>query len=178
MITTKITTADNDYLNKALNSTTYTEPKKWNASGSWTTTLKDCNIIKDYGIKNYGFLDGSSLTIKDSDTSKFYTDDMLDYLLKEVIDKKAEEAEKKLDKMVAEKNRKKIDAFIDTIDKVYFNNPATVIKWKDGTKTVVKCQKSDTYDAEKGFAMALIKGLFDNSSYFNTIFEKWLPKED
>lgn len=163
MITTKITTtADSDYLSKALNYATYTEPKEYklSTSGSWTTTLKDCNIIKS------------------ADTSKFYTDDMLDYLLKEVIDKKAEEAEKKLDKMVAEKNRKKIDAFIDTIDKVYFNNPATVIKWKDGTKTVVKCQKGDIYDVEKGFAMALIKGLFDNSSYFNTIFEKWLPKED
>lgn len=170
MITTNITTTTtgvSDYLSKALNSITYTEPKKWNASGSWTTTIKDCDgALMD------------SLMIKGSDTSKFYTEDMLDYLLKEVIDKKAEEAEKKLDKMVAEKNRKKIDAFIDTIDKVYFNNPATVIKWKDGTKTVVKCQKGDTYDAEKGFAMALIKGLFDNSSYFNTIFEKWLPKED
>ena len=173
MITTKITTADSDYLSKALNSATYTEPKKWNASGSWTTTIKGCDI-KDFGT----LMDGSSLVMKDSNTNKFYTDDMLDYLLKEIIDKKAEEAEKKLDKMVAEKNRKKIDAFIDTIDKVYFNNPATVIKWKDGTKTVVKCQKGDTYDAEKGFAMALIKGLFDNSSYFNTIFEKWLPKED
>ena len=169
MVTTKITTADSDYLNKALNFVTYTEPKKWSTSGSWSTTLKDCGI-------NGALMD--SLMIKGSDTSKFYTDDMLDYLLKEVIDKKAEEAEKKLNKMVAEKNRKKIDAFIDTIDKVYFNNPATVIKWKDGTKTVVKCQKGDTYDAEKGFAMALIKGLFDNSSYFNTIFEKWLPKED
>ena len=172
MITTKITTADSDYLNKALKFGTYTDPKALTTSGSWITTIKDCDI------KDYGFLDGSDLIMKGSDTSKFYTDDMLDYLLKEVIDKKAEEAEKKLDKMVAEKNRKKIDAFIDTIDKVYFNNPATVIKWKDGTKTVVKCQKGDTYDAEKGFAMALIKGLFDNSSYFNTIFEKWLPKED
>lgn len=175
MITTKITTTtgDSDYLNKALKYETYTEPKWLSASGSWSATLKDCDI-KDYGT----LIDGSGLIMKGSDTSKFYTDEMLDYLLKEVIDKKAEEAEKKLDKMVAEKNRKKIDAFIDTIDKVYFNNPATVIKWKDGTKTVVKCQKGDIYDVEKGFAMALIKGLFDNSSYFNTIFEKWLPKED
>ena len=167
MVTTRITTTTaDDYLSKALNHVTYTEPPKtlkWSTSGSWSTTLKDCNI---------------DLAMKGSDTSKFYTEDMLDYLLKEVIDKKAEEAEKRLDEMVAEKNRKKIDAFIDTIDKVYFNNPATVIKWKDGTKTVVKCQKGDIYDVEKGFAMALIKGLFDNSSYFNTIFEKWLPKED
>ena len=171
MIITKA--ADGYYLGEALNHVTYTEPKKWDTRGSLIATIKDCDI------KDFGTLIGSSdLVMKDADTNKFYTDDMLDYLLKEVIDKKAEEAEKELDKMVAEKNRKKIDAFIDTIDKVYFNNPATIIKWKDGTKTVVKCQKGDTYDAEKGFAMALIKGLFYNSSYFNTIFEKWLPKED
>lgn len=159
--------ADGYYLGKALNQTDIAAPKSLNGNESWSVTLKDCDINK--ALIN-------SLT--GLDTNKFYTDDMLDYLLKEVIDKKAEEAEKELDKMVAEKNRKKIDAFIDAIDKVYFNNPATVIKWKDGTKTVVKCQKGDTYDAEKGFAMALIKGLFYNSSYFNTIFEKWLPKED
>ena len=160
---------DGYYLGKALNQTDTMASKILGESGSWGITLKDGDI-------NRTLTDG--LVMKDADTSKFYTDDMLDYLLKEIIDKKAEEAEKELDKMVAEKNRKKIDAFMDTIDKVYFNNPATVIKWKDGTKTVVKCQKGDTYDAEKGFAMALIKGLFYNSSYFNTIFEKWLPKED
>lgn len=153
-----------------LGEATLTEaPKIWSGSGSLDISLKDCTI-------NRNLMDG--LVMGSSDANKFYNDDMLDYLLKEVIDKKAEEAEKELNKMVTEKNRKKIDAFIDAIDKVYFNNPATVIKWKDGTKTVVKCQKGDTYDAEKGFAMALIKGLFYNSSYFNTIFEKWLPKED
>ena len=167
MIITKA--ADGYYLGKALNQTDTEVPKIWSDSGSLDISLKDCTM-------NRTLMDG--LVMKGADTNKFYTDDMLDYLLKEVIDKKAEEAEKELDKMVAEKNRKKIDAFIDTIDKVYFNNPATIIKWKDGTKTVVKCQKGDTYDAEKGFAMALIKGLFYNSSYFNTIFEKWLPKED
>lgn len=169
----KITTIATDYdyyLGKALNQTGAAAPKIWSESESLEISLKDCGI-------NKSLMD--SLVMKDSNASKFYTDDTLDYLLKEIIDKKAEEAEKKLDEMVAEKNRKRIDAFIDNaIDKVYFNNPATVIKWKDGTKTVVKCQKGDTYDAEKGFAMALIKGLFYNSSYFNTIFEKWLPKED
>lgn len=168
-ITTRARAFDDYYLGKALNQTDTAVPNIWSESESLVFSLKDCTM-------NRTLMD--DLVIKGPDTSKFYTDDMLDYLLKEVIDKKAKEAEKELDKMAAEKNRKKIDAFIDAIDKVYFNNPATVIKWKDGTKTVVKCQKGDTYDAEKGFAMALIKGLFYNSSYFNTIFEKWLPKED
>ena len=100
---------DGYYLGKALNQTDTMASKILGESGSWGITLKDGDI-------NRTLTDG--LVMKDADTSKFYTDDMLDYLLKEIIDKKAEEAEKELDKMVAEKNRKKIDAFMDTIDKV------------------------------------------------------------
>ena len=41
------------------------------------------------------------------------------------------------------------------IKKVIFNNPATIILWNDGTRTVVKCNERDIYDPEKGFAMAI-----------------------
>ena len=37
---------------------------------------------------------------------------------------------------------------------VIFNKSATIVKWSDGTKTVVKCSESDTFDEEKGFLMA------------------------
>ena len=35
------------------------------------------------------------------------------------------------------------------IQEVIFNKPATIVKWDDGTKTVVKCGKYDKYDREK-----------------------------
>ena len=64
-----------------------------------------------------------------------------------------------------------------TIKKVIFNNPATIILWADGSKTVVMCGKRDTYDPEKGMAMAIArKALGNKGNYYNT-FEKWLPKE-
>ena len=31
------------------------------------------------------------------------------------------------------------------IKRVVFNDPATIVFWKDGTKTVVKCSKGDTF---------------------------------
>ena len=31
------------------------------------------------------------------------------------------------------------------IKKVIFNDPATIVLWDDGTKTVVKCSEGDTY---------------------------------
>ena len=48
------------------------------------------------------------------------------------------------------------------VEKVIYHNPATIVFWSDGTKTVVKCGKDDTYDKEKGFYIACAKKLFGN----------------
>lgn len=40
--------------------------------------------------------------------------------------------------------------------RVIFNDPATIVFWNDGTKTVVKCQ-DEPFDSEKGLAMAITK---------------------
>ena len=42
---------------------------------------------------------------------------------------------------------------------IKISGPATIAFWTDGSKTVVKCQKADQYDAEKGIIMAVCKGL-------------------
>lgn len=62
------------------------------------------------------------------------------------------------------------------IKKVIFNEPATIVIWADGSKTVVKTQDGETYDPEKGLAMAISKrALGDKGNYYN-VFKKWLPK--
>ena len=63
------------------------------------------------------------------------------------------------------------------IKNVIFNDPATIVLWNDGTKTVVKCGKDDAFDPEKGLAMAIFKYFFDNAGYFNDVFKKWIPKK-
>ena len=61
------------------------------------------------------------------------------------------------------------------ITKVIFNNPATIVFWNDGSKTVVKCSEDECFDEEKGLAMAISKKALGNQgNYYNT-FEKWLP---
>lgn len=47
------------------------------------------------------------------------------------------------------------------IKKVIFNNPATIVFWADGTKTVVKAKNED-FDPEKGLAMAIAKKALGN----------------
>lgn len=108
----------------------------------------------------------------------FYDDDMLDELLREIIRKKADEADEKLRKAIEDGKRRRIDNFSNLIRNVYLNDPYTVIIWKDGAKTIVKCQDTDEWDPEKGFAMALLKGILGDTNYFNTIFKKWVYNED
>ena len=61
---------------------------------------------------------------------------------------------------------------IPEVKKVIFNDPATIVYWKDGTKTVVKCQKGDVFDLEKGFAMAFLKKCWGNKGNFNDNLRK------
>ena len=63
------------------------------------------------------------------------------------------------------------------ITKVIFNDPATIVFWSSGEKTVVKCCENDVYDPEKGLAMAICKYVFGNGNYFHRVFKDWLPEE-
>lgn len=67
------------------------------------------------------------------------------------------------------------DEMIPEIKRVIFNRPATIVLWKDGSKTVVKCQEGDVFNLEKGLAMCIIKKLSGNKGNFNDIFRKWIP---
>ncbi len=63
-----------------------------------------------------------------------------------------------------------------SVEKVIFSDNATIVLWNDGTKSVVKCDKWDKYDWEKGLAMAMAKKVLGNSgNYYNT-FKKWQPE--
>lgn len=66
---------------------------------------------------------------------------------------------------------------LDQIEKVIFNDPATIVFWSDGNKTVVKCE-NEKFDPEKGLAMAIAKKLLGgNQGYYYEVFKKWVPKK-
>ena len=71
------------------------------------------------------------------------------------------------------KNITQVRTSIPEINNVIFNNPATVVYWKDGTKTVVKCQDDDKYSKQIGLAMCIIKKVCGNKGNYNDVFEKW-----
>lgn len=69
-----------------------------------------------------------------------------------------------------QKERDKFD-----IKDVIFNNPATIVLWADGTKTVVKAENEE-FDPEKGLAMAIAKKALGNNYDYYDIFKKYVGK--
>ena len=65
-------------------------------------------------------------------------------------------------------------AFGCHIEKVIFNPKATIVFWSDRTKTIVKLDKDDERDDEKGLAMAISKKFLGNKSNYYNEFRKWL----
>lgn len=64
-----------------------------------------------------------------------------------------------------------------SIRKVIFNDPATIVLWSDGSKTVVKCGPEDSYDMEKGLAMAIVKKMAGNDNRFHKVFKQYPKKK-
>ena len=62
------------------------------------------------------------------------------------------------------------------IERVLFNNPATIVFWADGDKTVVKAQNGEPYDPEKGLAMAISKKALGNGRGYYDEFTKQLGR--
>ena len=65
------------------------------------------------------------------------------------------------------------------ITKVIFNDPATIVFWKDGTKTIVKCQEGTSFDPEKGLAMAISRHYLCDIcglERYDGIFNRYVPR--
>jgi hypothetical protein len=67
-----------------------------------------------------------------------------------------------------------------TIEKIHINGPCTVIIWSDKTKTMVRLQEGETYDAEKAVYAAITKKFIGTnktkSNWLDIIREK-MPDE-
>lgn len=54
-------------------------------------------------------------------------------------------------------------------EKIIYNNPATIVFWKDGTKTVVKKAPHEKFNTYHAFCAALAKKILGNNSRVNAI---------
>ena len=72
-------------------------------------------------------------------------------------------------KSIKERNKDLREKIVD----VKFSGNRTIVFFRDGTKTIVTCQEGDTFDKEKGLAMACMKRLFKDTNVFNEVLRKW-----
>lgn len=79
-------------------------------------------------------------------------------------------------KLVDEREEEMVLQDVFRIKRVIFNNPATIVFWKDGTKTVVKCE-GEEFDQEKGLAMAISKRALGNTGRYYDTFKEWCKFE-
>lgn len=61
------------------------------------------------------------------------------------------------------------------IDRVIFHDPATIVFWRDGTKTVVKAQ-NEKFDKEKGLLSAIAKKVYGNKGSFNNVIKHYVEE--
>jgi hypothetical protein len=57
------------------------------------------------------------------------------------------------------------------VDRIVFNDPATIVFWKDGTKTIVKCSDNEDFNPYFGFCAAVAKRVFGNNSQVRKMVE-------
>lgn len=62
--------------------------------------------------------------------------------------------------------------------KVIFNGPATVVLWKDGTKTIVKCREGEADDREKAIMYCILKKLCGNKATMDRYLKLFLKEEE
>lgn len=81
--------------------------------------------------------------------------------------------------MAKEKAKEKTDmknTITLDIKKVIFNDPATIVIWADGTKTVVKCREGETYSKWAGLAFCYAKRI--NGNKFHAEFKRWCGEDE
>lgn len=61
------------------------------------------------------------------------------------------------------------------IKQVIYQNPATIVFWNDGTKTVSKCHMGDEYSPEAGLVLCILKKTQEKT--LKGLFEAWIPEQ-
>lgn len=61
------------------------------------------------------------------------------------------------------------------IDHVIYSNPATIVFWSDGTKTVSKTHGGDVYNPEVGLILCVLKKVHGSTNIRN-LLHQWIPE--
>lgn len=76
--------------------------------------------------------------------------------------------------VITSKKEKNVMSTIDfRVKKIMHNGPATIVFWKDGTKTVVRLKEGDKYDPYAAFTAAVAKRLYGKTVKISEIVDRY-----
>lgn len=127
-------------------------------------------------IKGESFESLVNKGINKYDKNRTFSDDVLGDLLADLIKKKVKDEAKEFEAALLRARKDHINTVIRNINKIRFDEGWTIIFWKSGAVTKVRCQDGEPFDYEKGIAMAIIKHMYGDISYYNEIFKKTLEQ--
>lgn len=141
-------------------------------------------VTQDNGMRKANVKDTSIQTnpmgITYDDVAKYYQNDnpIIKQAAKDIINSIYGAHSKTLKEEIQMKTKSKIA--YNPIKKVIFNDPATIVFWKDGTKTIVKNQEGTEFDPEKGLAMAICRHYLCDIcglERYDGVFKRYMLKE-
>lgn len=104
-----------------------------------------------------------------------------DAIIKQIVDKfdcVKEMEEKRQAERELKAIQKRNSRLRGLIDNVIFSGPVTVVKWKDGSHTRVRCAEGERYDQEKGLLAAMAKKLYEDTNIYVEELRKWCDDDD
>ena len=128
------------------------------------------NRLKKKFLSVQAYKDGEHQSISGEITIDVVDDEMLDFYVKNRLGCQVQMTYNAIKTLLWDIK------YVPPIDNVIFNDPATIVFWNDGSKTVVKCQEGDTFSKETGLAMAIAKKALGNKGRFNETFKQWIPE--
>ena len=63
------------------------------------------------------------------------------------------------------------------IKEVIYSDPATIVFWSDGTKTISKCRYPDVYSKETGLSLCILKKILGGVA-LRHLLEDWIPEQE
>lgn len=149
---------------------------KWNTDGFG---INHCSIssnpdnidVKEISINGEPIKDIIDRQINHYDGNRLISDEEIIELLQDKIAEKRKHERELFQERMLKSKKNSINKTINSIKKIRFDKGWTVIFWENGEVTKVKCQDGESFDPEKGVAMALLKYYSGNISYYNEIFK-------
>lgn len=62
------------------------------------------------------------------------------------------------------------------IKEVIYNDPATIVLWSDGTKTVSKAVEGDCFNMESGLTICILKKIMGRND-LKMLLKNWIPEQ-